>query len=266
MAFWSSEHFLQRGADHPLVTPYAPQHIMHGAYELAVGPEVSITSKNSTLKQTLTPGESFAIPSGQFALLLTEEIVNVPLTALGLISIRASIKFEGLVNVSGFHVDPGFIGRLKFSVYNAGSKNIVLSRGQRVFMLWFGDLDRQTSDGYGGERPQHNEITSTDLMRMQGHIASPAQLQKDIIDLGHSVTNLKYVVGVFSTIATALIVGLTIAILRVGIPALDLQPSADQVPSLTNSTRKGQAERPSRPDPSGPSKASPSPGQRPLPQ
>ena len=57
---------------------------------------------------------------GQFAFLLTDEIVEVPDSAMALISIKAKIKWRGLINVSGFHVDPGFKGRLIFSVYNAG--------------------------------------------------------------------------------------------------------------------------------------------------
>src|SRR6266850_6603948 len=152
MAFWSTEEFRRRGAQENLVVPFDPQNVKHGAYELAVGPEVSITSKDSTTKEMLDAAEAFVIPPGQFGLLLTEEIISTPLNAIGFISIRASIKFEGLVNVSGFHVDPGFTGRLKFSVYNAGSRNIVLSRGDRVFMMWFSDLDRTTTDGYGGQR------------------------------------------------------------------------------------------------------------------
>ena len=50
----------------------------------------------------------FTIPPGQFAFLLTEEVVSVPPDALAFISIRAKTKFRGLVNVSGFHVDPGY--------------------------------------------------------------------------------------------------------------------------------------------------------------
>ena len=65
----------------------------------------------------------------------------MPDTAIAFISIRASIKFKGLINVSGFHVDPGFRGQLRFAVYNAGSSEIDLDQDERVFMIWFADLD-----------------------------------------------------------------------------------------------------------------------------
>ena len=51
---------------------------------------------------------------------MTKESIEVPLDALGLISIRSKYKLKGLINVSGFHVDPGFRGSLVFAVYNAG--------------------------------------------------------------------------------------------------------------------------------------------------
>jgi dCTP deaminase len=47
---------------------------------------------------------------------------------------KFKIKQRGLVNVSGFHVDPGYSGKLLFSVYNAGPRSIVLTRGEPVFV------------------------------------------------------------------------------------------------------------------------------------
>ncbi len=180
MAFWSSETLEQRLP--AFINPFEPTRIMHGAYELGVGPQAFITSSSSDTT-VIGQGKKVVIPPGQLGLLITNEVVTIPNNAIGFISIRAGIKFQGLINVSGFHVDPGFRGRLKFAVYNAGSKNIVLDQGQRVFMLWFSDLDRETAKGYGGQREGQNEITAQDVMRIQGEVASPAELKKQIADL-----------------------------------------------------------------------------------
>ncbi|WP_152485768.1 hypothetical protein [Euryhalocaulis caribicus] len=51
-------------------------------------------------------------------------------------------KFEGLINVSGFHVDPGWNGHLVYAVYNAGPRAISLSRGEDLFLIWFAELDQ----------------------------------------------------------------------------------------------------------------------------
>lgn len=208
MAFWSTEKLVERTSQEGLVEPFDRGRVKHGAYELAVGAEAFITSVATGTKQALGAADQVIIPPGQFGLLLTEEVVAVPGDAIGFISIRASIKFHGLVNVSGFHVDPGFKGRLKFAVFNAGSRNIVVSRGEPIFMLWFSDLDRQTADGYGGLRSGQNEITSQDLMRLQGEIASPGQLKKDIEDIRHSLNNLKYGLGIVVALLAAAIGGI----------------------------------------------------------
>lgn len=180
MAFWSSETLEQRLPE--LIEPFDPSRIVHAAYELGVGPQAFITSTSGDTT-VIGQNKKVLIPPGQFGLLITNEIVTIPNNAIGFISIRAGVKFQGLINVSGFHVDPGFRGRLKFAVYNAGSKNIVLDQEQRVFMIWFSDLDRETAKGYGGQRAGQNEITSQDVMRIHGEVASPAELKKQIADL-----------------------------------------------------------------------------------
>jgi dCTP deaminase len=200
MSFWSSEKIKEVTAKTPLVEPYDEKAVAHGAYELGLGPEAFLTSDDENKKTVLDEGEQLVIPPGQFCLLLTEEKVFIPNNAIGLISIKAGVKFRGLVNVSGFHVDSGFQGKLKFSVYNAGSQNIVLQRKQRVFLLWLCDLDRATSDTYKGTRINQSEISTEDVMRMQGEIASPGQLKKEIHEVQTNVRLLNWCLGILVTI------------------------------------------------------------------
>ncbi len=230
MAFWSSEKLKQKLKEANLVTPYDEDRIKHGSYELSVGPEAFITSEASGKKQNIEPGAQIVIPSGQFGLMLTEENVNIPNDTIGFISIRASVKFRGLVNVSGFHVDPGFSGRLKFSVYNAGSQNIVLSRNQRVFLIWFSDLDQQTSDTYSGEHSSQQSITSEDVMRLQGEVASPGQLRKELQQLQNSLSNIKYTLTILGT----LLFGLIFLFLRfIPLRVSQAPPPQQQPPAVT---------------------------------
>jgi dCTP deaminase len=97
----------------------------------------------------LKADEAFMIPPGQFAFLLTHEAVHVPDDALALLALRAqALKFQGLVNVSGFHIDPGYDGRLVLAVYNAGPGQIHLRQGQELFEIFFADLDERTEESY----------------------------------------------------------------------------------------------------------------------
>ncbi len=113
--FWSSETMQSRFVEERLVTPFDRRRIKNCAYELGMGPQALLTGEDQ-VRHDLDEGEQLRIRPGHFAQLLTEETVRIPPDALGLISMKSSVKSLGLVNVSGFHVDPGFQGRLRFSV------------------------------------------------------------------------------------------------------------------------------------------------------
>ena len=122
---------------------------------------------------------------------------------MGFISIKASQKFRGLVNVSGFHVDPGFEGYLKFSVYNAGSQNINLTVGDPLFLICFSDVV-ENEVSYSGNHAGKPIITSEDVMRIQGDVASPAALNERIKSLENKMTIANVI---FWVIIVSIVVG-----------------------------------------------------------
>lgn len=163
MSFWSGDKLQAVGPTIPLVESYDASGSLIGAfdqaqidcsaYTLTLGPEAFITPNfgdpTPHLKQRLEQiGDELVIPPGQFAFLLTEEIIKIPKDAMGFISLKSFAKWQGLINVSGFHVDPGYHGRLLYSVFNAGPANIHLHRGEKLFLLWLADLDRESTAGY----------------------------------------------------------------------------------------------------------------------
>jgi dCTP deaminase len=182
MPFWSTQTLRAKVPAERLIEPYDATRVVHAAYEMGVGPEAFITSR-SLDKTEISAGTKIVIPPGQFGLLITREVVYVPDYAIAFISIRARIKFQGLVNVSGFHVDPGYRGQLKFAVYNAGSRDIVLDQNERVFMIWYADLDQRDSLPYPARTLAPNVITAEDVSRIQGDVASPATLKKQLDEL-----------------------------------------------------------------------------------
>ena len=191
MPFWSSQTLKTRiPADH-LVVPYQDDRVVHAAYEMSVGPEAFVTSATSRATE-LAAGTKIVIPPGQFGLLVTQETVRIPSDVIAFISIRARIKFRGLINVSGFHVDPGYRGQLRFSVYNAGSQPIFLDQGQRIFMIWFADLDERDNDPYTKRQDSGSVITADHVSMIYGDVASPAELKKQLDDLRSEVDKRFY--------------------------------------------------------------------------
>lgn len=156
MPFWSGEKLEEELEKQPdLIHPFDKSRIDCASYRLAIGGEVYVSptenSRDARTIRLLNDNEAFIIPPGQFAFLQTEETVSVPTSAIAFISIRAKLKFRGLVNVSGFHVDPGYKGRLVFAVYNSGPSIIQLRRGDQRFLIWYADLDRDSRNVKKGE-------------------------------------------------------------------------------------------------------------------
>lgn len=105
-------------------------------YDLSLGCEYYTSTDD--LPKYLSDSCPFAvIRPGDFALLITEESFNVPNDVMGFISIKFTYKQKGLINISGFHIDPGYKGNIIFSVYNAGPNDIVMRKGDPVFMVFF---------------------------------------------------------------------------------------------------------------------------------
>jgi dCTP deaminase len=187
--FWSGETLTERLPD--LIEPFSRERIDCAAYTLAVGPEVYVSPNDQSVDPTavtvrkLAEGEAFTIPPGQFALLLSEEVVSVPASAIAFISIRARIKFKGLVNVSGFHVDPGYRGQLTFAVFNAGPVPIHIRRGQPIFLIWFARLDRETAFKKDGQI--HKGIDIEAVTAVAGELQSFAGLSRKLKDQDKSL-------------------------------------------------------------------------------
>ena len=187
--FWSGETLSQRLTT--LIDPFDSGQIDCAAYTLSIGSEVYVSPNDQTADPTtvsihkLSDGEAFTIPPGQFAFLLTEEVVSVPADALAFISIRAKTKFRGLVNVSGFHVDPGYRGQLTFSVFNAGPVPVHLKRGQPIFLIWYANLDCETA--FKKDGTIHMGIDPEIVTAVAGELLSFASLSKKINDVDNAL-------------------------------------------------------------------------------
>jgi dCTP deaminase len=235
--FWSGETLTDRLK--PLIDPFAPGRVDCAAYTLAIGPEVYVSPNDQTTDPTtvtvrkLTEGEAFTIPPGQFAFLLSEEIVSVPADALAFISIRAKTKFRGLVNVSGFHVDPGYRGQLTFAVFNAGPVPIHLKRGQPIFLSWYASLDRETA--FKKDGTVHKGIDPDLVTAVAGELQSFAGLSKRVKDVDkslgdriHAVEREQTYYRIIAAIAVALVVALSVGWLKdaIGTNSVQAPPTA----------------------------------------
>ena len=164
--FWSGARIRDRlevwkDTDTPIISPPPEdRNIGRASVRLTVGEEIYISpasEADTKTRQLLKDRQSLVIPSGQFAFLSTAETVCVPNDAIAFITVRSKeASFRGLVNVSGFHVDPGYVGQLIFSVFNAGPGPVQVTLGDPWFEIFFADLvqpevkDYDPDKGYTG--------------------------------------------------------------------------------------------------------------------
>jgi dCTP deaminase len=186
-----------------LIDDFDPAGLRPANYDLRLGKEVYVTADK--LPRNLSETEdTVAIQPGEFGILTTLEYIHVPISYLGLISLRFSYKKQGLVNISGFHVDPGFTGRIVFSVFNTGPRSVVLRYKEPVFMIMFEGLSTplKLKSGYSGGFSGQKHIPVDIITSLGGQSVSVIGLDKR---LRRMETTLR--------ILEALLVGLVIGVL-----------------------------------------------------
>ena len=145
MSFWSTQTLKSKLPS--IISPYHEKNLGNASYDLALGNEVYISPLPNAEKDDRKviilddKNPTAVIPPGQFAFLITEENIKVPKDSIAFISFKFKTKARGLINVSGFHVDPGYEGKLIFATYNAGGSHYSIKKGDPIFTIWFVDLD-----------------------------------------------------------------------------------------------------------------------------
>jgi dCTP deaminase len=213
MAFWSGATLEARLPG--LITAYDLSSVDCNAYTLHMGRQyyLSVDGQSSARIETLKEGGSLSIPPGQFAFLLTEEVIEVPSSAIAFISMKTDMKFRGLVNVSGFHVDPGFKGPLKFAVFNAGPSSIVIKQGDECFLIWYANLDNP-DDALHAKTPSDNEkykrgITGRDVRGISGAVMSLSVLAEKVEALDRTQNWMKLALWTFTFVSAIVIATVT---------------------------------------------------------
>ncbi len=184
------------------------------SYDLCLGKEIYMVG--NVAPQILSEGYPYAnlIP-GQFAILTTNETITLPDDVLGFITLKSTFKFQGLINISGFHVDPTFEGKLRFGVQNVGPSDIRLKFEEPTFTIFFAMLssndigDSREGSGRVHFRPMSNGIRLEDVQLLGGGSLSLATLHKE-------VERLSTLVKVYGGLAVAALAALLVDLLQRG--------------------------------------------------
>jgi dCTP deaminase len=159
-----------------------------------------------TAPEILTKSAPYAtLTPGQFAILTTDEVISIPNDILAFISLKSSFKFQGLVNISGFHVDPTFKGKLRFGVQNVGPSDIRIKYGEPTFSIFYSTL---SSTNIGEPRKDNSTgIRLQDVQLLGGGSLSLASLHKE-------VERLSTLVKIYGGLAIAALAALIVDLLQ----------------------------------------------------
>ena len=216
--FWSTQTLRARLGD--IVIPYVDDSRTKQANtRLAMGSEYFVTqsavgtdtARKSTVQ--LRHLESFCIPSGHFVFLLTAECIRMPNDAIGFLSIQTDVKFHGLVNISGFHVDPGSDGKIIFAVFNAGPDPVHIRQGDEIFRLWIAGLD--AIDEEPRSQPSHDSIPSQVVNQISGNLESLQTLSKRLTSMDARLDLHRAIVTIYGGLFVALFVTLFVGVLLI---------------------------------------------------
>ena len=154
------------------------------SYELRIGNEAYLSGTNKLIN--VKKKGYVTIQPGMFAALVTYERVKIPTNKIGFISLKFSLKSQGLVNISGFHVDPGYKGRLVFTVFNISPHPIVLRYKQEAFLLFLADITSEIS--YKGK--PYEKIGSKIMTPLTGEQLNFVQVESKIKSIDARVNML----------------------------------------------------------------------------
>ena len=136
----------------PLVSGVDPND--YGRWDSAIQP----ASLDLTIGTILVPGREnghlgspskaltcYALEQGQTAVIKTHEKLNVPPYLAGIGFPPSSVFMKGVLMTNPGHVDPGFLGQLKFTVINIGKLAYELRAGDPICTILFFRIDPKPS-------------------------------------------------------------------------------------------------------------------------
>jgi dCTP deaminase len=190
----------------PDYTKYDKDAVQHCSYDLRLGAETYIAGQRAP--KTLRDSDPYiSIQPGQFAILTAYEDLSLPRNIMGFITLKNTFKMQGLINVSGFHVDPTFKEKLVFAVQNIGLTDIQLKYKRPTFTIFFANVEENDHIPREKKEGVRTGITLSDVQTLGGRTVTLSKLKKEI-------DQLRMMLLVYAPFAVAATAALIIALIK----------------------------------------------------
>jgi dCTP deaminase len=122
---------------------------------------------------------SLSLAQGETVVVETHEYLSLPRTVAAIGFPPATISRDGLLMTNPGHVDPGFAGRLKFTVINLGKKPIELASGKPICTLLFFSIPEPDYS--------YDQLDKTEKPTTPSDVALLSRLSKDFLNFNDRV-------------------------------------------------------------------------------
>lgn len=144
------------------------------------------------------------LKTGETAVVTTKETLRLPDNIAAFGFPPSSVSFKGLLMTNPGHVDPGYVGVLRFTVINMGKNPYPLNQGDSIVTMLFFVLDDRVHTGYADRNPGAHNVRQSDVDR----------LSKDFVDVERRAKAIAKSQGVQWSIYITGGVALIVAILQ----------------------------------------------------
>jgi dCTP deaminase len=145
------------------IDPLAEDNLQPASYDLRMGERAIVTRRVDVekLKHRLEEDDavpeidvasegSFSIPAGAFALVVTNERIDLGDQYAGHIGLRSYFARKGVLLLAGLQVDPGFQGHLVLGLANLSPRSVFIPHEDAIATLEIHRLARPASVSYAG--------------------------------------------------------------------------------------------------------------------
>ncbi len=186
------------------------------SYDARLGKE-ALVSKNNKLVD-LTKANSIKLEAGDFALVMTEELFQLPLNMVAHIGMKSGLARRGIILLAGMQIDPGFEGHLRLGFYNGSGRSTTLDYLDPVCTIEFHHLTKEAEKRVGvfpelkeGRIPNSDkaflrELETTSLSELASHMRTLSQNVNTLTTITYKVI-LPILIAIFVSVIIKLIIG-----------------------------------------------------------
>lgn len=145
--------------EYPFINPVDKNNIQSASYDLTLGEEYYICSKNSVpLIKHLEENESLKVPPRATFFVISKEKLYIPYDLCASVSLAFGLIRKGIIFAVQPPIDPGYHGAIAALLHNMSDEEIVLEQGRHILNVVYYQLASQVSaaDAYQGD---YNDIT-----------------------------------------------------------------------------------------------------------